>query len=350
MRLGEEVQEMLRAGKLRLYAAAALAIGLVAASPARSALVPEALGEFVRMTVEPVEPADRALAEELGFEEAQKGVYETKDGRRLEVTATRYYDDTGAFAAFQWSKPSRGEWIEHGKRAWKGPDSKLIHIGNYVVEMRGDEPVPEDVELMLGYLPRMRMTVDPPVLAYTPEHGELPETRRYILGPETLDRVAPETPPSAVGFHFDAEAHYAEYETDAGPMRLLLISYPTPQMARLQAEELQKLDAVVAKRTGPLIAVALDPDSADEAQRLLARVRYEADVTLEYSEPVRHDDPYLLLMDIIFLCGTLVGLSIAGGLLVAGVRRLAGKVAPDSLIAPPQGDGMIHLDLDDPQG
>jgi hypothetical protein len=93
--------------------------------------------------------------------------------------------------------------------------------------------------------------------------------------------------------------------------------------------------------------VVVAPWSADAAQRLLARVRYEADVTLDYKEPERHDDPYLLLMDIIFLCGILVALSIAGGLLVAGGRRLAARVAPHSLLAPPEGDGMIHLDLDD---
>jgi hypothetical protein len=170
-----------------------------------------------------------------------------------------------------------------------------------------------------------------------------------VLGPTGLERVAPEVPPSAAGFHFGAEAHYAEYETDAGPMRMLLLSYPTPQMAREQADQLYALDDVVAKRTGPLVAVVLDPSSADEAQRLLARVRYEAEVTLDYTEPVRHDDPYLLLMDIIVLCGILIGLSIAGGLAVAGARRLAGKIAPDSLFAPPQGDGMIHLDIDEPR-
>ena len=339
-----------RSNRLLTRAALSLAIlAVLSAGVAKAALVPEALGEFVRKAIEPVEADDAALAQEFGFEEAEKGLYETADGRRLEVTATRYYDDTGAYAAFLWRKPARGEWIEHGERAWEGPDSKLIQIGNYIVETAGDDPLEDDLELMLGYLPRMRMTVDPPVLAYTPEHGEVPGTARYVLGPEALERLAPETPPSAVGFHFGAEAHYAEYETEAGPMRLLLISYPTPQMARAQAEELQKISAAVAKRTGPLVAVVVDPASADEAQRLLSRVRYEAEVTLDYTEPVRHDDPYLLLMDIIFLCGILIALSIVGGLLVAGGRRLAGKFAPESLLAPPQGDGMIHLDLDEPR-
>jgi hypothetical protein len=313
-------------------------------------LLPQALGEFVRKSAEPIAPQDPALAEELGFEEAEKAVYETPDGRRLEIAATRYYDDTGAYAAFLWFKPEQGQWIEHGRRAWKGPESTLIQIGNYLVETFGDAPLDEDLELMLGYMPKIRVTVDPPVLAYRPADGERTETARHVLGPTGLERVAPEVPPSAAGFHFGAEGHYAEYDTDSGPLRMLLLSYPTPDMARVQADELYKLGNVVAKRTGPLVAVVVAPPSADAAQRLLARVRYEAEVTLDYKEPVRHDDPYLLLMDIIYLCGVLISLSIVGGLLVAGGRRLAGKFAPNSLIAPPQGDGMVRLDLDDHHG
>jgi hypothetical protein len=324
-------------------------VALLAAGSLNAALLPEALGEFIRKSAAPVAAEDPALDEELGFEEAERAVYETADGRRLEIQAARYYDDTGAYAAFVWHKPAQGEWIEHGRRAWKGPDSTLIQVGNYLVETFGDAPLDDDLELMLGYLPRVRVTVDPPVLAFTPESGEREGTARHVLGPTGLERVAPEIPPSAAGFHFGAEAHYAEYDTNAGPMRLLLLSYPTPQMARVQAEELQKIENAVAKRTGPLVAVVVAPSSPDEAQRLLARVRYEADVTLDYTERESHDDPYLLLMDIIFLCGILIALSILGGVLVAGGRRLAGRFAPNSLIAPPQGDGMIHLDLDDPR-
>jgi hypothetical protein len=323
-------------------------LALLAAGSLHAALVPEALGEFVRKSVEPVSAADAPLAEELGLEESEKAVYETKDGRRLEIQATRYYDDTGAFAAFLWQKPQQGEAVEHGERAWKGSGFTLIQIGNYLVKTTGDAPLDDDLELMLGYMPRMRMTVDPPVLAYTPDSGERPGTARHVLGPTGLERLAPEIPPSAVGFHFGAEGHYAEYDTDAGPMRLLLLSYPTLQMARAQAEELQKIGSAVAKRTGPLVAVVLNPSSADEAQRLLARVRYEAEVTLDYKEPGRHDDPYLLLMDIVVLCGILVALCIVGGILVAGGRHLAGRFAPNSLIAPPEGDGTVHLNINDP--
>ncbi len=317
------------------------------AAQASAALLPEALGEFVRKSVEPIEAPDPDLSGEFGFEEAEKAVYETPDGRSAVIQATRYYDDTGAFSAFQWFKPEQGEWETYGKRAWKGPDSILIQLGNYLVEMSGDAPVDEHVELMLAYLPKIRVTVDPPVLAYTPKQGSGDGSERYILGPVALERLAPEISPSTAGFHFGAEAHYAEYATPAGPTRMLLFSYPTPQMAREQVESFRGNDKVVAKRTGPLIAAVVAPPSPDEAERLLAKVRYEAEVTLDYKEPVRHDDPYLLLIDIAMLVGILVALCVVGGLLMAGGRIMAGRVAPNSLFAPGEAEAVTRLHIDD---
>ena len=215
---------------------------------APAALLPEALGEFVRKSVEPVEAQEPELSAEFGFEEAEQAVYATPDGRSARIQATRYYDDTGAFSAFQWFKPEEGEWETYGKRAWKGPDSILIQLGNYLVEMSGDAPVDEHVELMLAFLPKIRVTVDPPVLAYTPKQETGDGSERYILGPVALERLAPEISPSTAGFHFGAEAHYAEYSTPAGPTRMLLFSYPTPQMAREQVEAFRALDNYTAMR------------------------------------------------------------------------------------------------------
>ncbi|MEZ5367178.1 MAG: DUF6599 family protein [Bryobacterales bacterium] len=273
---------------------------LSTAGSLQAALLPEALGQFVRKSIEPVAPADPALAEELGFEESEKAVYETNDGRKLEIKATRYYDDTGAYSAYLWQKPTQGEEIAHGKRAWKGPDSTLIQIGNYLVETKGDAPLDDDLELMLGYLPRIRMTVDPPVLSYTPASGERPGTARHILGPTSLERLAPEIPPSAAGFHFGAEAYYGEYDTNPGPTRLVLLSYPTPQMASklpITQARLQKIGGPRCDERGPAHWSPGRGEAAISRRRrsaCLARVRYEAEVTMDYKEPERHDDPYRL--------------------------------------------------------
>ncbi|MEZ5367177.1 MAG: hypothetical protein R2748_33775 [Bryobacterales bacterium] len=54
-------------------------------------------------------------------------------------------------------------------------------------------------------------------------------------------------------------------------------------------------------------------------------------------------------MDVIFLCGVLIDSFRSWA--VFSSRAVAGwpaRFAPNSLLAPPQGDGMVHLDLDEP--
>jgi len=327
-----------------------LALCLLTAIPgALSAeLLPEALGEFERQELETSAPAEPELFAELGFEESESATYATDDGRSVDITATRFYDDTGAFSAFYELRDAGGRAAEYGKRAWENPDgTTLIQLGNYLVRMKGDAPVDEHVELMLAFFPRVRVTADPPVWAYTPVDQPKTGSERHVLGPIGLERVAPEIPPSVAGFHFGAEAYYGVYPSEAGDQRLLMMSYPTPQMAREQVEKFYDLDGVVAKRSGPMIGVAIDPPSPDQAQRLLSRVRYEAEVTPDYVEPKRHDRVDLLLIDIFILCGILIGLCVIGGIAVAGGRIVAGKMAPNSLFAAPEGDGMTKLELDE---
>ena len=310
-------------------------------------ILPEALGEFTRTSLEPREAPDVALYEEFGFEESADAVYETASGQRAEVMAARFYDDTGAFSAYLWQRPAAGAPDSYGKRAWKGPESTLIHFGNYVLEIRGDMPAEDDIELMLAYLPKVRVTPDPPMLAYMPTDGMAAATQKHILGPEALQRVAPEVSPSAAGFHFGAEAQFAQYDIDGAKERLLLFSYPTPQMAREQVEKFHEQGDLVAKRAGPMIAAVVGAANPDTAQRLLAKIRYEAAVTPTYDPPGRHDNVGTLILDILILCAVLAGLSIVGGILVAGGRIFAGRVAPNSLFAAPEGDGMTHLGLDE---
>ena len=170
-----------------------------------------------------------------------------------------------------------------------------------------------------------------------PEDVLVPDTGRHILGPVSLEKLVPDLAPSVVGFHFGTEGYFGRFATPSGEMRMIVWDYPSNPIARGQIESFQALDWAVAKQDGPLIAVVLNPDSADEAQRLLARVRYRAEVTQHAEEAKRHESLRNIILDTFILCGLLAGLMVIGGVLVAGTRRLAGRLAPDSILAPPQG-------------
>jgi len=310
-------------------------------------MLPEALGEFEREEIAPLSPENAGLFAEFGFDRGQRARYATLDGSAVEILAWRFDDPTGAFAAYQWMQPQGAEEVPYGQRALQSGEQTLIHFGNYVVEMRGQQPLDENVELMLTYLPRVQVSADPPVVDFVPRQDLVPNSQRHILGPAALEKLAPEIPPSVAAFHFGTEAQYLRYETPAGEHRMLLFSYPSSQISRGQLDPFRELENVVAKREGPLIAAVVSPSSPDEAQRLLARVRYAAEVTPHHREPERHESLVTLLIDIFLLCLVLVGLMIVGGVLVAGARIFLSRTAPNSILAPSEDADIIRLDIEE---
>jgi hypothetical protein len=311
-------------------------------------ILPERLGDFDRTSLDAAPVTDTALFAEFDYEAGEVGVYRTKNGLESKITAYRFYDDTGAYAAFLWGLTESGVEDTYGERAWSSPGRTWIHFGNYVIEILGDKPEDDNIELMMGqYIPNVRMSADPPVINYLPIENMTNGSMRYILGPAALSRIAPEVPPSAAAFHFGTEAILATYGSGDRQQRLALFSYPTPQMAREQIALFRDLPNVVAKRDISMIAAVLSPADPDAAQVLLSRVHYRGEITTNYQKPGRHDNMGTLLLDIVLSCLILAGLCIVGGILVAGTRHLAAKVAPNSIIAAPHGDGLTRLHLDD---
>src|SRR6202042_43516 len=92
-----------------------------------------------------------------------------------------------------------------------------------------------------------------------------------------------------------AEVVITHYAADAGDATLMLVEYPTPQIA---AEQLRKIDLAhqgaeqrpgaawivdvgpfFDTRTGPILVIAAGPLSKSEARALMSSISYDADVT-----------------------------------------------------------------------
>jgi hypothetical protein len=112
------------------------------------------------------------------------------------------------------------------------------------------------------------------------------------------------------------------------------------EMARDRLPFFQKVPGAVVKRSGPLVAVALNPASADDAERLLARIRYQAEVTLPEHVATLKDNPANLFLNIFILCLVLAGFCIVSGLVVGGLRVLLRRSGASG-----DGDNMISLHL-----
>jgi hypothetical protein len=322
------LRRLMRVGGL-LWAAAG------GAAWAQTALWPEQFGRFEKTASRPVPLGDARLWEEYGFQQAEEAEYGSAEGK-FRGLAYRLKDPTGAMAAFQWQRPAGAQPSKLGRLAVETRDGAMLAYGNYLFEFRGYKPQVAELEALFDRLPRLDQSATPTLPGYLPSERLVANSERYVLGPESLARFAPGIPPSTAAFHLGTEAQLGRFRSPKGELRLAIFSYPTPQLARERTEAFRQVAGAVVKRAGPLVAVVLGPADADEAERLLSAVRYEATVSLSQYVPTRRDLWWDLLINIALLTGILLVFCLIAGMAVAGWR-----------IRRARGEPMIMLHLED---
>ena len=264
---------------------------------------------------------DQAVWHEFGLADTQV----LKQGTRT-ITAYRMKDPTGALAAWQWQRSADQHACAVTPFCAQDKKQTLISEQNYLLAMDGPPLTREQLDNLLNTLPNKRDTSLPPILTFVPRNGLVPNSSRYILGADSLHLFAPELSGTKPGFNDGAEAQTAEYEVKdaAGKKalaRLAIFYYPTPEMARLHAQEFKLLPNIHIKRSNVLVAMVLAGATDAEADRLLSRIEYEARITLNEEPPPSPIKPlYLLLLNIIYMSAGLSLLALVGGLVYGGMR------------------------------
>ncbi len=315
MRQRKEIQKMSRC--LRPVSAALL---LLLPTLAGAAIWPDPLATFHRVSAIGVTPtADQAIWDEYGFKEGEQAHYEDS-GQKFTATAWRFQDPTGALGAFEWLRPADSKPSAVAKLAAETDTLTLLAHGNYVLRFEGFRPTAALLTQVVEGLKQVDNSPLPSLMGYLPLENLVPNSERYIEGPASLQRFDPGIPPSTAAFHLSAEAQLGAFQAPGGELRLAIFSYPTPQIARQQTAEFQKIGSAMVKRSGPLVAVILSPPDADAAERLLSLVRYQADITLDERVNTRRDNIGNLVINAFILIGILLCFSTVGGLAVGGVR------------------------------
>ena len=109
-------------------------------------------------------------------------------------------------------------------------------------------------------------------------------------------------------------------------MTLTIFDYPTPNMARERFDEFEKIPGAVVKRAGPLVAVTIQPPDPDAAERVLAQVRYTANITMNENAPISVKQVGGMLMSIIALAGLILGLCLVAGIGFGAFRVILRKL------------------------
>jgi hypothetical protein len=243
---------------------------------------------------------------------------------RVGTTAASVYrmnDVTGAVAAWEWQRgpSSRPCTLAEPFCSTDGKRSVVVSA-NYLVVLEG--PVKKaELDAFLTALPNRHDTSLPPILTYVPRQNLVPNSARYILGPESLKDFAPQLSGLKAGFEQGAEAQVADYKIAGAPLRLAIFYYPTPEMARLHTADFRKLSGFQVKRSSVLVALVFGGATDQQANALLNQIQYEARITWNDVPPPSPIKPlYQLLRDIIFFSGVLVALCFLSGLIYAGIR------------------------------
>jgi hypothetical protein len=319
------------------------------------------------------DPINAALLKEYGFTDFQSAIYTREDGRKLTVKAARFQDASGAYGAFTYYKLPQMPVEKIGDQGASLNERVLFYRGNILVdavfqnltamssaelrELADGLPLPSGNTGKLPGLPR-----------YLPSQSYVKNTAKYIVGPVGLEKVG--IPGQLVDFNAGAEVVEGIYNTAGGDADLILISYPTPQIA---AEQLRKIDVahsqgttppngsanaspianspifnapIFDKRTGPIVVVATGPLSQSEAKSLLASVNYEADVTWnENTYFTKKDNIGNLIVNVLYLCGIIGGFAIVAGIAFGGLRVLIKRFWPDRVFDRPEDVELISLHL-----
>jgi hypothetical protein len=299
------------------------------------------------------DPADFDVLKEYGFTDFESATY-TRSGRSMEVKAARFKDASGAFGAFTYYVHPQMQTEQIGDRAASNNSRVLFYRGNILVDANLAQVTAmsaADLRALAEALPRPRgnLSALPTLPGNLPKEGLRANTERYIMGPVALERAGVPLPASLVDFNKGAEIEFARYRSSQGEAGLTLIEYPTPQIAveRMRALQAASLPGgpFTYKRTGPIVAVVSGiPDG--EAQELLARVNYDADVT--WNQPTKlnpTEDRASFIIAEVLLVLIVLAIAMVIGLIFGGSRMIARRLFPNRDIHRPDEVEIIRLNL-----
>lgn len=348
-----------------------LAAALSALAPASFAqqqphILPKQFGKWVVGDGPADEPKLVAPNSPLLHEAGQSAVElerYTNGKQWLRVWLQEYRDPSGAYEAYTSSLNPKLSASTVEPLTAVGDDQLLALVGNRIVRVSLINNASDaDLKLLLDSVKQSAdRTPLPPVRSYLPEEQLVQGTQRYALGPagfnaalEALNesKFAAITP--EIGFNTGAEAMLASYQTERNKIQdLLIIDYPTPQIAEQRLHHIQSViaanpalaDATVERKTS-LLSLVLSPASPQAAAKLREGIQYQMQVTWNEPSQTLTDPPWVSVLKNIFV-GTMVfcGFAIVMGVAFGGVRVMTKRFFPGKVFDRPEDMEVLQLGL-----
>lgn len=306
-------------------------------------------------------PNGERVLKEAGLTKIEQQTFRN-GGDEIVVRIFALRDPSSAFELYTFLLAPGMKDLGVGKDSAGSEGAAQILIGNLVVQASLSAGVkPESLqELLKALQAKADPTPLPPLKSYLPEHWRTFGSEKYALGPEafraamtSLQQDAAAVLANEVGFQNGAEAMLASYRGEHGSGILLLLDYPTPQLAEQHLHHLEKAlpDAfkragVTVERKASLLSLVFAATSPLHAQAIRDEVNYETQVTWNEPGQTATDPPLVMIMFKIFVfTGLFLGIATAVGVAFGGLRVIIKRLFPGKVFDRPQDIEVLQLGL-----
>lgn len=234
--------------------------------------------------------------------------------------------------------------LPFGSEGFRVGNRSYFWQSKYVVSLEGSAPATDSIARIISQniFGRSRK---PPVSNLLPPSNLVQGSEKYGMESSSVGRTA-ELDPEAFGFEDSVEVATANYRVNGKPAHLILLLYPTQQVAKKYAEQWDAKapdDAGFRKRVGAVLALVRGTRDPAVAKAILDGVNYETQVT--WNEP----KPDLSLREIILTIFTFIGIALlftlVVGLSFGGLRIFMKARYPGRIFDRPEEMEIIQLKL-----
>jgi hypothetical protein len=179
-----------------------------------------------------------------------------------------------------------------------------------------------------------------------PTANIIPGSEEYILDALNIPKMEG-ADPSELGFDTSTDAVTANYRIGGRTVRLLLVLYPTQQIAKKYADQINAATPDLSstrKRVGPLLAIVSKTAETSTVQSLLEQVHYSSAVTWNEPQPGLGLGP--IIVTVFTFIGLLLGVCIIAGFGLGGTRILMKSFFPNRVSYSTEAAEFIQLKLD----
>jgi hypothetical protein len=304
-------------------------------------------------------PRDARIFTEYGFKRLDRQDFQHQ-GNSIDVEIYQMEDATAAYGIFTFFRNSASRPLEGIGSLGEEQDSKISFVQNsYYIKLTSasrssliQAAILKMGQIISRALPKSFML--PPLVSRLPRENLVKGSVVYFLGFQALNQKHPFGSRDIFGLVNGAEAVLADYQFPEDSAKLLLIYYPTQQLAKKYLElgyqacmAQNPNQSIFFKRDGPQVGLILGSKSAELATALLEKLSYVSTVSWDpKAQPV---SVARMMLNIFIYTGVMLALALGAGVAFGLVRILAKRLFPDRIFDRPKSREIIRLNLPRPE-